>query len=199
MKVLDLFCGAGGAAIGYWKAGFEVVGVDIEPQPRYPFEFIQSDAMTYPLDGYDLIHASPPCQAYSSMKTMNPSDAPELIKPLRERLRNYEYVIENVIGAPLMGVMLCGTSFGLRMQRHRLFETSFDLPSLSCAHDDSVIYINPYKTKGRKKAEEAYGDTVWRLFKKELGLEFMTDYQASQAVPPQYTKYIGEYFRGINN
>lgn len=202
MRVLDLFCGAGGSAIGYWQTGFEVVGVDIEDQPRFPFEFIKADAMEFDLSSleFDLIHASPPCQNYSSMKTMNPSEAPQLIKPLREKLRGYDYVIENVMGAPLMGVMLCATSFGLKMLRHRLFEANgFTIPSLTCAHDKDTVYINPYKTKGRKKAEKEYGDTIWRLFKKELGLEFMTDYQASQAIPPHYTKYIGGIYLDANS
>jgi DNA (cytosine-5)-methyltransferase 1 len=85
--VLDLFCGGGGAAMGYARAGFEVVGVDINPQPHYPFEFHQADALEFPLDGYDAIHASPPCQAYSVTRFTHSKTYPDLIGPIREHLR----------------------------------------------------------------------------------------------------------------
>ena len=116
-RLLDLFCGAGGAAVGYHRAGFDVVGVDIEPQPRYPFEFHQADAMTFPLDGFDVIHASPPCQAYTDLRRARAAST-ALIEPVRERSRfGVPYVIENVEGAPLLDpIVLCGTMFpGLRV------------------------------------------------------------------------------------
>jgi DNA (cytosine-5)-methyltransferase 1 len=130
MKLLDLFCGAGGAAMGYYRAGFEdITGVDNKPQPNYPFEFILGDALEYVIDHgaeFDVIHASPPCQAYSITKSLPwVDDYPELIEPLRNLLKETDkpYVIENVLGAPLINPLeLCGSMFGLPLIRHRLFE-----------------------------------------------------------------------------
>ncbi len=160
-KLLDLFCGAGGAAMGYFRAGFDVVGVDIKPQPRYPFEFIQGDALEI-LDGgpalgkmprlpeqFDAIHASPPCQAYSTMRRglWKDREHPDLIAATRERLMavGVPYVIENVENARRLlinPVKLCGTMFGLgtsngaQLRRHRYFECSFDLLfTPPCAHN----------------------------------------------------------------
>ena len=132
-RLLDLFCGAGGAAMGYARAGFTVVGVDNRPQPRYPFTFHQADALTFPLAGFHAIHASPPCQAYTAggnmWKGRRPDDRhPDLIAQTRARLiaAGVPYAIENVERAPLVNaVTLCGTSFGLKVKRHRLFERSF--------------------------------------------------------------------------
>lgn len=131
MKLLDLFCGAGGAAMGYHRAGFdEIVGVDIEPQPHYPFNFIQADAMTFPLEGFDVIHASPPCQGYSIMRNLpwlRDKKYPMLIEPMEARLREsgIPWVIENVMGAKLPANWLCGGMFGLPFFRHRYFHSSF--------------------------------------------------------------------------
>ena len=139
MRLLDLFCGAGGAARGYQQAGFYVVGVDINPQPRYAGdEFVQADAMTYPLDGFDAIHASPPCQHYSIMRNLpwlRDKEYPALIEPVREllKLSGVPWVIENVYGARrsarrpdgMQAGWLCGQMFGLPILRHRMFETSF--------------------------------------------------------------------------
>lgn len=139
MKLLDLFCGAGGAAMGYHRAGFmDITGVDIKPQPHYPFKFIQADAMTFPLEGYDVIHASPPCQGESIMRNLpwlKDKDYPMLIVPTRERLKaiGVPWIIENVFNARkspqkpygMQAGYLCGTMFGLPFYRHRLFETSF--------------------------------------------------------------------------
>ena len=144
MRLLDLFCGAGGAAMGYHRAGFEVVGVDIKPQPHYPFEFHQADALTYPLDGFDVIHASPPCQRWSmySRNLGTWESFPDLITPLRPLLRasGRPYVSENVEGAPLTGIRLCGSAFGLPvlddrtyLRRHRIFESNVDLWGAPCA------------------------------------------------------------------
>jgi DNA (cytosine-5)-methyltransferase 1 len=152
-KLLDLFCGAGGAGMGYHRAGFDVVGVDINPQPHYPFEFHQADAMRVLSDitlsgsdrvlgRFDAIHASPPCQGYSRMRHLpwlKGKVYPLLIAPVRERLQaiGVPWVIENVEDAPLHrrstlfgdhGVLLCGTMIGLPMYRHRPFESSFPIP-----------------------------------------------------------------------
>ena len=154
--LLDLFSGGGGAAMGYHRAGFEVVGVDIEPQPNYPFEFIREDAMSFPLEGYDAIHASPPCQRWTrGQNARGQADKhPDLLTPIRQRLQETEtpWVIENVPGAPMRDpLMLCGTMFGMKLfsdgerayeedeatenasttafelRRHRWFEASFHL------------------------------------------------------------------------
>jgi DNA (cytosine-5)-methyltransferase 1 len=156
-RLLDLFCGAGGAAVGYHRAGFDVVGVDNRPQPRYPFKFHQGDAMTWPLDGYDAIHASPPCQAYSSTRHLpNTKPHPELVEPTRERLQasGVPWVMENVVGAPLTPhIILCGTMFGLvtddwELRRHRLFETSgLFILTPPCQHNGPVAGIYGGKTK----------------------------------------------------
>ena len=155
-KLLDLFCGAGGAAMGYRRAGFdEIVGVDIKLQPHYPFEFVQADALEYPLGDFDLIHASPPCQKHSVMtkgRWQNRlKDHANLIPPTRERLRKTgrPYVIENVPGAVdelIHPMMLCGTMFGLetkygsQLRRHRLFEVNFLIhPTPVCNHKKGSV------------------------------------------------------------
>jgi len=200
--LLDLFSGAGGAAMGYHRAGFDVVGVDIAPQPRYPFRFVQADAMTYPLDGFDAIHASPPCQAYSAMRTNwnARKDHPELVEPVRERLQSsgLPWVMENVPGAPMAPLFLmCGSAFGLglpgyQLRRHRWFETSgaWQL-SPPCQHRGPVIGI--YGDHGRdQRRSEGYG----RYFtlderKAAMGIDWMARGELDQAIPPAYTEYIG--------
>jgi len=129
-RLLDLFAGAGGAAMGYHRAGFEVVGVDIKPQPRYPFEFHQADALTFPVQGFQAIHASPPCQRYSTLRHLPWLKGREYwdsIPPTRAFLQasGLPWLIENVEFAPLCGIILCGTMFGLPIYRHRRFEASF--------------------------------------------------------------------------
>jgi DNA (cytosine-5)-methyltransferase 1 len=156
-RLLDLFCGAGGAGMGYHRAGFTVIGVDLNPQPHYPFEFHQADALTFPLDGYDAIHASPPCQHYSKMSLCKPGLAdtyPDLVEPTRQRLAaaGVPYIIENVEGAPLIEpTRICGSGLGMRLQRHRLFETNWAMWGVPCAHGQNPW--NPaYKhATGRKR------------------------------------------------
>lgn len=136
-RLLDLYCSAGGAGMGYHRAGFEVVGVDIVAQKNYPFEFHQADALTYPLEGFDAIHASPPCQAYSTA-TLDQSRHPDLYAPTRDILvaSGLPYVIENVMGAPYdHGFILCGSMFDMPIQRHRNFETSWMVFQPPCRHD----------------------------------------------------------------
>lgn len=131
-RLVDLFCGAGGASKGYDLAGFEVVGVDLYPQPNYPFEFHQADALTFDLDGFDYAHASPPCQFATAYRRRidHVKKSPNLIPATRARIAHLPYVIENVATAraelkdPLQ---LCGSSFGLDVRRHRLFESNMDL------------------------------------------------------------------------
>lgn len=192
-RILDLFCGAGGCSVGYANAGFEVVGVDIEPQPRYPFEFHCADAMTFPLDGFDVIHASPPCQSYSEDMKHLAKPQPKLVEPLRLRLAGKLYVIENTPGCPLISpIILCGTSFGLRIWRHRLFECSLPLKALKCNHNGRPI--NPHRQSGRDRIKDEFGqlnpELVWR---DAAGLEWMTrQHEWREAIPPIYTEFIGK-------
>lgn len=181
--------------MGYHKAGFEVVGIDINPQPNYPFDFVQADALEYPLDGFDVIHASPPCQAYS--KCTNPDyrkDHPRLISRTRNRLEKSEtpYVIENVEGARhelITPIMLCGSMFGLPILRHRYFEIfpliMFLMPP--CNHKPDPVYITgtPRPKHGIRKDPSA-------VVKREaLETPWMTIKNMDQAIPPKYTEYIG--------
>jgi DNA (cytosine-5)-methyltransferase 1 len=181
--LLDLFCGAGGASVGYHGAGFDVIGVDLHPQPRYPFEFVQADALTFPLDGFDAIHASPPCQHYANVTSWRGSrqDHPDLIAATRRALQasGLPWVIENVPEAPVRpDFLLCGSQFGLKVRRHRAFETSLRLYSLipPCQHVGLLPFMH--------KAERAYADA--------LGCEWMTARDAREAIPPVFTQHIGE-------
>lgn len=212
MILLDLFCKAGGAAMGYHRAGFRVVGVDIEKQKNYPFEFVQADAMMYPLDGFDAIHASPPCQGYSKAMKHLSNGAPLLIDEVRERLQaaGVPWVIENVEGSPLAtrttlfgehGVLLCGTMFGMRIFRHRKFETSFHIRAPKVC-DHNVVPLNPHRASGdpggpiagRARMRAEFGDDIncEKVWAKEMGVDWMTRLEARQAIPPAYTEWIGK-------
>ena len=199
-KLLDLFCGAGGCSMGYHRAGFEVVGVDINPQPRYPFEFVQADAMEFPLDGFDWIHASPPCQGYSISRNNGcHRDAPLLIDEIRDRLEQsgIGYVIENVPGAPLrFPFELCGASFGLGigefdLARHRGFECSTLLLAPPCQHRRGQtigVYGNGTNSWHRAK----FGRCITDAEKREaMGIDWMNRKELNQAIPPAYTDWIG--------
>lgn len=157
-KALDLFCGAGGAAMGLHRAGFDVVGVDIVPQPRYPFKFIRADAMTFPLDGYWLIWASPPCQRYCALRGREDlSRYPDLLDPIRQRLNGSKSltVIENVPGSPIRAdITLCGAMFGLRSYRHRHFECNF--PIGAPPHPKHLVRVNR-RGENRRKHWDAGG------------------------------------------
>lgn len=202
-RLLDLFCGAGGAAEGYRRAGFDVVGYDIEPQPHYPFEFRQVDALVglrallrwdHP---YAAVHASPPCQGSSSLRAMWPDrEYPELIPPTRGLLRELglPYVIENVPGAALREpVTLCGSMFGLRvargwLRRHRLFESSFALDAPPCAHPPGERAVGVYGHGGHAgKHRMLAGDEA----RAAMGINWMNRDELAQAIPPAYTEHIG--------
>ena len=205
VKLLDLFCGAGGAAMGYHRAGFkDITGVDIKPQPRYPFKFVQADAMTYPLEGFSAIHASPPCQAFTAMKTMwNAKKHEDLLTPTRKRLDSTgtRYVIENVEGAPMAGyvIILCGSSFGLgaddaRLQRHRLFETNVPMLAPACNHGMADRVIGVYGGHGRDRRRKVNTqDFSTAARRRAMGIDWMTSEELSQAIPPAYTEFIGRH------
>ena len=198
-RLLDLFCGAGGAAMGYHRAGFDVTGVDIAPQPRYPFRFVQADAMTYPLEGYDAIHASPPCQAFTAYRRRSASvgaDYPDLIADVRGHLlaAGKPWVMENVVRSPVRPhVCLCGSSFGLDVQRHRWFETTFPALSPPCVHGVWKQRF-PHATN-RSNLRRTVEIGVWRIplpvQQAAMGIDWMTLGELSQAIPPAYTEYIG--------
>lgn len=204
MKILDLFCKAGGAAMGYHRAGFEVIGIDIEPQPNYPFEFLRGDVLELPsrffLD-FDAIHASPPCQGYST-KTPDASKHPRLIVPTRVLLEQsgLPYVIENVDGAKnymLNPKRLCGSSFGLDVRRHRWFETNWSFEPLPCDHAWQTPRFDVYDHGKWYKARTvpvfgAGGGKAREHWSAAMGIDWMTDPELSEAIPPAYSEYIGE-------
>ncbi len=197
-RLLDLFCGAGGAGMGYHRAGFDVVGVDINPQKNYPFEFHQADAMTFPLEGFGAIHASPPCQAYAITNNVwkkAHGTYPDLVAPIRDRLTatGLPWVIENVPGAPLLApVVLCGEMFGLRVIRHRLFETPFlMLAPKHAKHLRRASYGRTPKNGENFTISGHFGDVVGGRL--AMGIEWMTRGELSQAIPPAYTEYIGRF------
>ena len=213
-RLLDLFCGAGGTAVGYDRAGFEVVGIDHRPQPHYPFEFHQADAMVYPLDGFDAIHASPPCQAYmdTNKNGAKPSRHPRLIGPTRERLiaSGSPYVIENVHKAPLLAsLMLCGTMFGLQVIRHRYFELSFSAPlsPFTCNHWGTVAGGQFVGVYGRGGKGPRHGPGVREAAPlrcdispgQAMGIDWMTERELYEAIPPAYTEFIGQQLMALIN
>lgn len=197
-RLLDMFCGAGGAGAGYAKAGFEVVGVDLHPQPRYPFEFHQADAMTFDLSGFDAIHASPPCQAYTVLGGREDlSHYPDLVDAVRERLQaaGVPWIIENVPGAPLRDpITLCGAMFGLRSYRHRLFESSVQLAAPP--HPKHEVRVN---RRGENRREHwanggfitITGDVGVYCGPEAMGVDWMSGNELSQAIPPAYTEFLG--------
>ena len=192
--LLDLFCGAGGAAMGYHRAGFDIVGVDHKPQPRFPFEFIQADAMTFPLDGFDVIHASPPCQAHSSTRSLWKRPHADLIDPTRQRLVDADkpFIIENVVGAPLLTVFeLCGATFGLKMYRHRLFESSeLILAPPHLPHRVRCAPLGRAPQNGEFWTIAGHVPNV-RGATEAMGTPWMIQREVAQAIPPAYTEYIG--------
>lgn len=197
-RALDLFCKAGGASMGLSRAGFEVTGVDIEAQPRYPFEFHQADAMTFPLEGFDLIWASPPCQLFCALNTREDlSGYPDLIDPIRKRLleSGIPFIIENVPGAPVRhDLVLCGAMFGLRSYRHRLFECSF--PIAGPAHPKHTIRVNRRGENRRKHWDSGgfitiTGDIGTYCGLGAMGIDWMTGNELSEAIPPAYAEHIG--------
>jgi len=202
-RVLDLFCGAGGAAMGLHQAwpDAEIVGVDIVPQPRYPFTFIQGAWDVLSGSGFDFIWASPVCKRYTRM--LNHGLTPrakhiDFIPAVRDWLiaHSVPYAIENVIGAPLLNPgMLCGEMFGLRVMRHRLFETSFPV--------EWPVHI-PHRGLGHRKQGD--GGYYFRVYGHEtgkaqwgaaMGIDWMKSPELAQAIPPAFSHYIAEHWSAL--
>lgn len=202
MRLLDLFSGAGGAAAGYAAAGFEVVGVDHAPQPRYPFEFVQADALEFVADHghkFDAVHASPPCHDHSTLRSLSGLDGTgDLLPATRDLLDRIDrpYVIENVPGAPMRpDLILCGAMFGLRTYRHRWFELG-GWWALCPMHPPHTVPTSP--GRGRMEAWAAglnvsiTGDIGSYVGPEAMGIGWMTGAELSQAIPPAYTQHVGE-------
>ncbi len=210
-RLLDLFCCAGGAGVGYHRAGFEVVGVDIDPQPRYPFEFHQADALEFVQEHgheFDAVHASPPCQAHSTVsgkaKKHHGAKYPDLIPSTRKALAlfNMPTVIENVPTAPLIDPMqLCGSSFGLDLRRHRIFESNVELVGKACDHSWQTPRFRSLDGRMVKAGRLAsvigvHGNINYAgefpLRCKAMGIDWMSNAELVEAIPPAYTEYIGQ-------
>jgi len=208
VRVLDLFCGAGGATRGYQRAGWQVVGNDHIVQPNYcGSDFILGDALQlvrqllrghniqgWLLSDFDLIHASPPCQRFSlgAIWRGTSQDHPDLIAKTRDLLQNtgLPYVIENVPRAPLTAsLMLCGTMFGLHIIRHRIFEiwppTFWLTPP--CAHNGTVK-AGDYVTVAGHGGDGSNAGPVWA---EAMGIDWMTKDELAEAIPPAYTEWLG--------
>jgi DNA (cytosine-5)-methyltransferase 1 len=199
---LDLFCGAGGASMGLHYAGFDVTGIDIKRQPRYPFRFIQANALRPPvrLADFDLIWASPPCQAYiRSGMVAKDGRHPDLIGSVRDMLRNARtWIIENVPGAPLRcDLELCGTMFGLGVRRHRWFEGSPPLPPFvpaTCNHGKPItgVYGHPHGRGGAwRNGRRPMLPSDLKTWAREMDIDWMTPLELAAAIPPAYAEYIG--------
>lgn len=214
--LLDLYCKAGGASKGYVDAGFEVIGVDIEPQPHYPFEFYQADAIEFArLYGpeYDVIHASPPCKVHTRMRAMADPSHADLVPATRAALvaTGVPFVIENVPGCPLVDpIILCGSMFGLGVRRHRLFESNVDLRQPACRHAEQESTSPTYPVKRYHSGKpvvtmspvigvfgrgQGLGPGEVDLWRRAMGIDWMTRDEMAQAIPPAYTRHIGKQLK----
>lgn len=206
VHLLDLYCGAGGASMGYARAGFVVTGIDRKRQPHYPFRFIQGDVFEIlnqiDLTRFDAIHASPPCQRFTrgARQRGTSLNHPDLIAPTRERLNaiGRPYVIENVELSPLIDpILLCGVMFDLGVFRHRLFELSWDhgLDPADPPHPgrvgDGRFYTVAGHTGYNSTRDGRIGGTAddWR---RAMDIKWMNCYELAEAIPPAYTHFIGD-------
>lgn len=217
--LIDFYCCGGGASEGFHRAGFDVLGIDNEPQPRYRFEFARMSA----LDALDILNGggkiefdtgrligaedvaayvgSPPCKVHTSLKPFSASHHIDLIPDTRERFRasGKPYIIENVPGAPLIDpVQLCGTAFGLgaqcidgwrNLKRHRLFESNVPLIGTECPGDHGDV-IGVYGVGGGGWQTRGYKGYADES-REAMGIDWLPQKYLSQALPPVYAKYLG--------
>ena len=197
--LLDLFCGAGGAARGYHAAGFDVVGVDHVDQPRYPFRFIRADATTFPLDGFDAVHASPPCQDHSAARMREHGTGWMLAATVdRVAASGLPWVVENVEGPTVTmagwWVTLCGSSFGLAVRRHRRFGSNVLMLAPPCDHARQGTPLGVYGDGGGGSYPSHNGTKASRVeAPAAMGIDWMTHAELVQAVPPAYTEHLGRF------
>jgi DNA (cytosine-5)-methyltransferase 1 len=209
-RLLDLFCCAGGCSVGYHRAGFEVTGVDYAPQPDYPYRFHRADALRFPLAGFDAYAASPPCKVHTALRHTATASTlfdvhTDLVGAIRERLAatGRPYVIENVPGAPLLDpVTYCGSSFGLSVRRHRLFESNVQLVAPPCDHAAQPMVLGVYGTGGPDNRANRPGGGGVKVSgpaaSAALGIDWTTDQRRlSQAIPPAYTEHIGRQLLAV--
>ena len=205
-KCLDLFCCAGGAGVGISRAGFEVIGVDIAPQPEYPFEFVLGDALEADLTGFDFVWASPPCQCFTKYGNCRPNLADkyeDLIEATRQKLTAWggAWIMENVVGAPLHNpITLCGSMFGLDVRRHRLFESNMPIKAETCNHK----MWEPNRFPGGRSRERGHARVLcrgtvevgrWNIpiatQQKAMGIDWITDLRKlSESIPPAYSEFL---------
>ena len=186
--------------MGMHRAGFEVVGVDIAPQPLYPFEFRQGDALDADLTGFDFVWASPPCQAHSTLKHRTGREYECFIARTREKLMAWGgvWIIENVMGAPLRSpVRLCGSAFGLNVRRHRIFESNVLLRGVDCRHDEQPEPIDVSGTGARRKGARLDGKggnsrKPLNLAQAHaaMGMDWTNRKEISQAIPPAFAEFL---------
>jgi DNA (cytosine-5)-methyltransferase 1 len=205
MRLLDLYCKAGGASKGYADAGFDVVGIDIKKQKRYPYEFIQADCLEILQDlnylrTFDVIAASPPCQTHSRTQHLRnaqgkSTDKVDLIPQTRKALieSGVTYVIENVPGAPLINpIQMCGSYFGLKVRRHRLFESNLKLLGSGCKHKEQGKPVGIYGSMRDEIPGGGHTAKTIKQAREAMGIDWMIWGELVEAIPPRYTYEIGK-------
>jgi DNA (cytosine-5)-methyltransferase 1 len=204
MKLLDLFCGVGGASVGYAEAGFEVHGVDLKHGKRYPFTYTRANVLDILKDQefinqFDVIHASPPCQTHSITKHLRNAQGKstskvDLIPETRAALiaSGKPYIIENVPGSPLINpVQLCGSSFNLKVRRHRLFESNMPLQGSACYHKKQGRPIGVYGSLNDEIPQGGKTAATIDEARKAMGMDWAIWTELVEAIPPAFTKYLG--------
>ena len=204
MKLLDLFCGVGGASVGYYQAGFEVYGVDLKHGKRYPFTYLRADVLDVLRDEeyinqFDVIHASPPCQTHSITKHLRNAQGKstskiDLIPETRAALiaSGKPYIIENVPGSPLINpIQLCGSSFGLKVRRHRLFESNMPLEGSKCDHKAQGRPIGVYGSLNDEIPKGGKTASTINEARKAMDMDWAIWTELVEAIPPAFTKYLG--------
>ena len=207
MKLLDLFCGAGGASKGYAMAGFEVTGIDVKHGKRYPFKYIRGDVRDYLhadfLQQFDVIAASPPCQTHSATKHLRNAQGKstskiDMIPEVREALiaSGKPYVIENVPNAPLINpIQLCGSGFGLKVRRHRLFESNVSIVGNTCNHKAQGKPVGIYGSMRDEIPNGGHTAKTMAEANQAMGIDWMIWSELVESIPPSYTEFIGNQLR----